>query len=156
LEGTVVKNAAAYLTIFFVLFLIARVTVASEQDAAVVAALDKQYQAAVKSNDYGMMEKILADDFVLVIGTGKVYKKADLIGAARSGTSKYEHQEEIDGSQTVRVWGDTAVVTARLWIKGTFEGQALDAKVWFSDTYVRTKLGWKYVFGQASNPTATL
>jgi ketosteroid isomerase-like protein len=156
LEGTVVKNAAAYLTIFFVLFLIARVTVASEQDAAVVAALDKQYQAAVKSNDYGMMEKILADDFVLVIGTGKVYKKADLIGAARSGTSKYEHQEEIDGSQTVRVWGDTAVVTARLWIKGTFEGQALDAKVWFSDTYVRTKSGWKYVFGQASNPTATL
>jgi len=151
-----VKNVAAHLTIFFALFLISRATLASEQDAAVVAALDKQYQAAVKSNDYGMMEKILADDFVLVTGTGKVFKKADLIGTARNGASKYEHQEEIDGSQTVRVWGDTAVVTAKLWIKGTFEGQALDAQVWFSDTYVRTASGWKYVFGQVSNPAPTL
>jgi len=151
-----VRNVAARLTIFFALCLISQVTLASEQDAAVVAALDKQYQAAVKSNDYGLMEKILADDFVLVTGTGKVFKKADLIGSARNGTSKYEHQEEIEGSQTVRVWGDTAVVTAKLWIKGTFEGQPLDAQVWFSDTYVRTRSGWKYVFGQASNPTPSL
>jgi len=140
------------MAIFFALTLTSRMSHGSERDAAIVAALDKQYQAAVKSNDYTTMEKILADDFVLVIGTGRIYQKADLIGDARKATDKWEHQEEIDGSQTVRVWGDTAVVTAKLWIKGTFEGQALNAKLWFSDTYVRTRSGWKYVFGQASNP----
>jgi hypothetical protein len=37
-----------------------------------------------------------------------------------------------------------------LWIKGTNEGKAIDYKLWFSDTYVRTPAGWRYVFGQAS------
>ena len=60
----------------------------------------------------------------------------------------YEHQEEIE--QKVRVWGDTAVVTALLWIKGTTAGTVSDRKLWFSDTYVRTAAGWKYIFGQAS------
>ena len=50
----------------------------------------------------------------------------------------------------MRVWGDTAVVTARLWLKGTSEGKPFERRLWFSDTYVRTKCGWRYVFGQAS------
>jgi hypothetical protein len=48
------------------------------------------------------------------------------------------------------LWGDTAVVTAKLLLKGTREGTAFDRKLWFSDTYVRTPRGWRYVFGQAS------
>jgi len=31
------------------------------------------------------------------------------------------------------VWGDTAVVTALLWIKGVAAGKSLDYKLWFSD-----------------------
>lgn len=134
------------------LLLISRITLGSEQDAAEVAALDTQYQTAVKVNDYATMDRLLGNHFVLVIGTGHAYTKADLIGAARNAKRKWEHQEEMNGSRTVRVWGDTAVVTAKLWIKGTFEGQPLDAKLWFSDNYVRTRSGWQYVFGQASIP----
>jgi len=43
-------------------------------------------------------------------------------------------------------------VTALLWIKGVAAGKSLDYKLWFSDTYVRTPAGWRYVFGQASLP----
>jgi ketosteroid isomerase-like protein len=50
------------------------------------------------------------------------------------------------------VWGDTAVVTALLWTKGTADGKPFERELWFSDTYVRTKGGWRYVFGQASLP----
>ena len=50
----------------------------------------------------------------------------------------------------MRVAGDTAVVTARLWLKGMREGVPFDRRLWFSDTYVRTPEGWKYFFGQAS------
>ena len=62
----------------------------------------------------------------------------------------YERQEELE--QKVRVWGDTAVVTALLWIKGTSEGKTTERKLWFSDTYVKTDEGWRYVLGQASLP----
>jgi ketosteroid isomerase-like protein len=119
-----------------------------DQDRAAVAALDTKYQAAVKANDAATMDSILADDFVLVTGKGKTFNKADLLKAARDKTETYEHQE--DSEQTVRVWGDTAVVTALLWIKGSNKDGAYEYKLWFSDTYARAKNGWRYVFGQAS------
>jgi uncharacterized protein (TIGR02246 family) len=124
----------------------------SEEDAKAVAALDTKYQAAVKSNDAATMDQILADDFILVTGRGKVFRKADLIESARKKEVTYERQDEEPGTQKVRVWGDTAVVTALLWIKAVQGGKPADYKLWFSDTYVRTPAGWRYVFGQASLP----
>lgn len=116
-------------------------------DSAAVAALDTQYQAAVKANDYATMSKIMADNFVFLTN-GKPGVKADFVDLAKKGTIRFEHQEEIGNSQKVYVWGDTAVVTAELWIKGTDEGRAFESKPWFSDVYVRTKSGWKYACGQ--------
>jgi ketosteroid isomerase-like protein len=117
-------------------------------DKQIVATLDTLYQAAVRTHDVAAMDSILADDFVLVTGRGKVFSKADLIEEARDEGVVYERQE--DSNQTVRLWGNTAVVTALLWAKGTDDGRPFDYKLWFSDTYVRTPVGWRYVFGQAS------
>ena len=121
-------------------------------DAQTVAALDTVYQKAVKANDIAIMDRILADDFVLVTDRGASLTKADLIKEAREKRTIYEHQEEEEGTQKVRVWRDTAVVTALLRIKGTRDQNPFDYKVWFSETYVRTATGWRYVFGQASIP----
>lgn len=123
-----------------------------EEDAKTVAALDTKYQAAVKANDAAAMDQILAEDFALVTGRGKVYDKADLLDSARKKEVTYERQDEEPGTQKVRVWGDTAVVTALLWIKSVQGDKSADYKLWFSDTYVRTPAGWRYVFGQASLP----
>jgi ketosteroid isomerase-like protein len=125
---------------------------AARKDANTVAALDAVYQSAVRDNDIAIMDQILADDFVLVTGLGASLTKADLIKEAREKRTIYEHQEEEEGTQRVRVWGDTAVVTALLRIKGTRDQNFFDYKVWFSDTYVRTPTGWRHVFGQASIP----
>jgi ketosteroid isomerase-like protein len=124
----------------------------SEEDAKTVAALDTKYQAAVKSNDAATMDQILADDFILVNGRGKVSSKTDLLESARKKEVTYERQDEESGTQKVRVWGDTAVVTALLWIKAVQGAKPIDYKLWFSDTYVRTPAGWRYAFGQASLP----
>lgn len=121
-----------------------------KSDAETVSALDTEYQAAVERNDADTMARILADDFVLVLGNGTVHTKEELLKEARAKSIQYEKQVEIDNSQKVRVWGDTAVVTAKLWLKYTYNGEAFERKLWFSDTYVKTKNGWKYVFGQAS------
>jgi ketosteroid isomerase-like protein len=119
-------------------------------EAKVIAALDIQYQAAVEKNDAATMDRLLADDFALVTGSGRVYTKADLLAEARSGRFVYARQD--DSEQQVRIWGDTAVITAKLWAKGTEDGKPFEYKVWFSDTYVRTADGWRYVFAQSSLP----
>jgi len=119
-------------------------------DQKAVAALDTQYQAAVKANDASTMDRILADDFILVEGDGMTVTKADLLKEAKSGRIIYEHQE--GSKQTVRLWGNTAVVTAKLWGKGTDGGKPFEWVLWYSDTYVRGPNGWRYVFGQASLP----
>ena len=133
---------------FDLLFQEAKAAPLEDDDRRRVAELDTEYQAAVKRNDAATMERILADDFVLVTASGKVHDKADLLREARSGDTVYEHQE--DSERTVRVWGDAAVVTAKLWEKGTSGGKPFDYTLWFSDTYVRTQSSWRYVFGQAS------
>jgi len=121
---------------------------AAVDDEKAVAALDKEYQEAVKNNDVATMDRILADDFVLVTGLGKTYSKKDLLDEARNKRTTYENQE--DSQQKVRVWGDTAIVTALLWAKGSEDGKPFDYKLWFSDVYLKTEKGWHYVFAQAS------
>ena len=116
----------------------------------VIKYLDTRYQLAVKTNDADSMSEILADDFVLVTGRGKVFTKSDLLNEARGRTTVYERQES--SQQTVRVWGDTAVITAVLWEKGASGGDQFDKKLWFSDVYKLTASGWKYVFAQSSIP----
>ncbi len=125
---------------------------ATNADEQIVADLDTKYQKAVEQNDGETMNQILADDFILVTGLGKVLTKADLLLEAREGETVYKTQS--DSKRTVRVWGDTAVVTALLWAKGTEKGRSFEYHLWFSDTYVRTQNGWRYVFAQASTRLA--
>ena len=122
-----------------------------DENRRAVADLDTAYQAAVERNDAEAMAAILHPDMILVLGTGKVHTGEELLRAAREKRIVYERQVEDAGTQVVRLYGDhTAIVTARLWIKGTQNGKPMDFRVWFSDTYVRTPEGWRYVFGQAS------
>ena len=124
-------------------------TVAGDHET--VAALDIAFQEAVKRSDVAAMSKFLHEDFVLVLGDGKVVSREVLL--KRVATQKYELQDEEPGTQTVRLYGDTAVVTAWIWLKGAFsDGRAFDRRMWFSDTYVRTPKGWLYAFGQAGAP----
>jgi ketosteroid isomerase-like protein len=120
-------------------------------DRETVAALDIAFQEAVKHSDAEAMSKFLHEDFVMVLGDGQVVTREGLL--ERVVTTRYEQQDEEPGTQTVRVYGDTAVVTARIWLKGAFgDGKAFDRRVWFSDTYVRTPKGWLYAFAQVGAP----
>jgi ketosteroid isomerase-like protein len=121
-------------------------------DGEIVAALDTQLREAVKTNDAPAIGRILAEDFVLINGRARPATKADLIKAAQEKSVIYEHQEELKGTQTVRLYGDTAVVTAVLWIKGIDGGNPIEYQLCLSDTYLRTPEGWRDAFCQASLP----
>lgn len=125
---------------------------APHTDRDAVAQIDRNYQDAVKRNDAVAMQKILHPDFLLVLGDGRRFDRDDLLKDARRRRFVYELQDELPGSQSVMVWGDTAIVTAKLRLKGFNDGKPFDRTLWFSDTYVRTDRGWRYLFGQASLP----
>lgn len=153
LPTTRLNPVLRFLTAGLVLAFVPVVGAAPADDIKAVAALDTAFQLAVKNNDVEAIDRALADDMVLLTGRGRVYTKEDHLVSARKKERRYEQQDEVPGTQTVRVWGDTAVVTALLWCKGIAgDGKPFDYKVWFSDTYVRTPAGWKYIFGQASLP----
>jgi ketosteroid isomerase-like protein len=121
-------------------------------DRSAVAQLDIAYQAAVKRNDADGMARILDDNFVLLLGNGTRISRDQLLESSRSKATTYEQQDEIPGTQIVHLYGDTAVVSALLWLKGSHAGKPFERKLWFSDTYVRRPTGWRYAFGQASLP----
>lgn len=146
------RPLAVFLLCLLALPLLSRAATPAD-DAKIVGALDDEYQAAVERNDAVTMDRILTDDFVLVLGDGATHGKAKLLENARTKKFVYELQRIEPGTQKVRVSGDTAVVTALLAIKGTREGKdAFEFRLWYSDTYVRTPTGWRYFFGQASLP----
>lgn len=144
------RGAAAALT---ALLMSGAAFASPDEDRRIIAALDTEYQAAVERNDAETMARILHPDMILVVGRGVVHTREDLLRSAREEDIIYERQVEDEGTQGVRLYGeDTAIVTARLWLKGHFRvsGEAFDRTLWFSDTYVRTPEGWRYAFGQAS------
>ena len=124
-----------------------------EQDRKIVYDLDVQYQAAVERNDAETITRIHHENMTLVLSNGTVIPGTQIEQRARDKSFTFERQVVVDDSRVVRVLGDTAVVTAKLWLKGTRpNNEPFDYKLWFSDTYVRTPGGWKYFFGQAGAP----
>lgn len=127
-------------------------TLGEGDDIVAIAAIDTRYQAAVERNDAATMASILHPRFTLVLGDGRRFTRDDLLRAANAREVVYDRQVEDAGTQVVLVQGDTAIVTARLWNKGRGPRGPFDHRLWFSDTYVRTPEGWRYLFGQASLP----
>lgn len=119
-------------------------------DQIAISELDLRFQAAVKHNDAATMAEILHEDMILVVGDGRTFTREEQLRDAKQKLILYDIQDEEPGTQTVRVHGDIGIVTALLHIKGSRNGLPIERRLWFSDTYVRTSTGWKYLFGQAS------
>jgi len=128
-------------------FLAAPTSASAQDDIRAVTLLNERYQKAVLQSDAATMDAILADDFVLYSSSGTEYSKKDLLADARRKDLVYQRNE--CSNVRVRVWGDTAVVSASLWEVGTDKGTPFDHRVDFADVYVRTSKGWKYIVGHA-------
>ena len=129
--------------------LYAPIVALAESDEEAVARLDDEWQAMVGRNDAPAIAAFLVDDFALVTARGRVDNKATLVKEAATRDSVYEKQE--DSRRTVRVYGDAAVVTALLWVKGTSHRKDFEYKLWFSDFYAKRDGAWRYVFAMAAS-----
>jgi ketosteroid isomerase-like protein len=117
-------------------------------DAATITALDKELSAAIVAHAPQAVDKLLADDFCLITANAKVRTKSDVMGEASSPDLALEVNESTEVK--VRVHGDAAVLTGILHQKGTIKGKAYDARVRYTDTWIRAGSTWKQLSGHAS------
>jgi len=77
---------------------------------------------------------------------GGVIDKARFLGVIKSGMLTHELMESSDSQ--IRVYGDSAIVTAITKTKGKFAGQPLATEERATDFFVKRNGRWQCVFSQ--------
>jgi len=110
--------------------------------------LERQAKEAALRRDAAFSEKTLAEDYVAISPLGQVINKADTIAARKTSQLRYE---SIDISEmVVRLYGNTAVVTARADVKGRELGEEFSGPYRFTRIWVRRNGRWVTVSYQAT------
>ena len=113
--------------------------------------LENEFARAVTSNDADALDGLLADDWVIVEPDGSLIDKARFLGVIKSGALSHESMESTD--LRVRLYGNTAVVTALTTSKGEFMGQDFASCERATDIFVKQADRWQCVFTQLTRFT---
>jgi ketosteroid isomerase-like protein len=106
-----------------------------------ILTLEKQFSQAIANNDAEAVDQFLADDWIIINSDGGIIDKARFLDVIRSGTLTHEMMESVD--TRVRIYGDTAVVTALTTTKGKFAGQEFTTKERATDVFVKQEGRWR-------------
>lgn len=110
--------------------------------------LERQAKEAAIHRDAVFSERTLAEDYVAITPLGQIVSKADTISARKSAQLRYE---SIDVTEmVVRLYGNTAVVTARADVKGKELGEEFSGPYRFTRVWVRRNGHWLTVSYQAT------
>lgn len=110
--------------------------------------MERQAKEASLHRDADFPLKTLADDYVAITPLGQVTTKQEAISARRSGQLRYESMNITD--MVVRLYGDTAVVTARADVKGHQLGEDFSGPYRYTRIWVRRNGRWQTVSYQAT------
>jgi uncharacterized protein (TIGR02246 family) len=91
-------------------------------EEAVHKAVD-EIVAAIDRNDADAFDRLSTADYTFVNPAGRVWNKKQYLELIRSGTLKVESYSRDE--ESIRFYGNTAVVIYRSTPKGTFKGQEL-------------------------------
>lgn len=109
---------------------------------------ERELSAATVRKDIRAMREIVGDDFAGVESSGRVIDKATFINDIESGGD--DVQADVPEDMKVRVYGDVAVVTGKLTIKGVKRDGGYDLLLLFTDVWVRRGGRWQVVNYQAT------
>jgi len=110
--------------------------------------MERQAKEASLRRDAEFSLRTLAEDYVAITPLGQVTTKQETISARRSGQLRYESMNVSD--MVVRLYGDTAVVTARAEVKGHQLGEDFSGPYRYTRVWVRRNGRWQTVSYQAT------
>ena len=113
-----------------------------------LSGIEEKLAAYWVAGDPSFHEQVLADDWRLIDGAGRILSKAEVLAQSFSGDRQVT-SGKID-EITVRPFGDWAIVNGRTHIVGRFGGQDMEITLRFTDVFAYLDENWKVVASQAT------
>jgi len=119
----------------------------SNTDRDEVLRVDEELRQAFLQHDAAALDRLLADDWKVIHVNGREQSKAQFIDAIQSGRAKFL-SIELDQTE-VRLYGDTAIVTARWTNTIEFKGERSTGRDRVTRVWVKRPEGWRAATEQA-------
>lgn len=108
---------------------------------------EKKRFAALVSDDFAVLDRVLADDLVYTHSSGKNDTKQSYMLSLREGKTKYNAMNTQE--QKVRLYGNTAVINGKCLMNVTSSGTIINTRLAYTSVYVRTGNDWQMVAWQS-------
>jgi ketosteroid isomerase-like protein len=105
--------------------------------------LERAFADAIIKNDLESIGRIVADDWIIVDPNGEIVDRTRFFEVIKSGALTHDTMESEDFR--VRVYGESAVVTAITSTKGKFMGQEFSTRERATDVFVKRDGRWQCV-----------
>jgi ketosteroid isomerase-like protein len=105
--------------------------------------VEKEFAETIVNNDLERLGRVVSDDWVIIDPNGEIVDRARFFEVIKSGSLTHEIMESEDSR--VRVYGDSAVVTAVTRTKGKFMGQEFSTQERATDVFVKRDGQWRCV-----------
>src|SRR6201989_1178666 len=105
--------------------------------------LEREFAEAIVANDLDAIGRLVAEEWIIIDPNGGIVDRTRFFGVIKSGALTHEMMESED--LRVRVYGDSAVVTAVTRTKGKFTGQEFSTQERATDVFVNRDGRWQCV-----------
>lgn len=125
---------------------------AAAKTPADLAEAARAYERAQLNADRETMERLVADDYVLIGGDGTRQTKDDLIDGWMAPGLVFDPLVSRDLVELV--WSDGAALGATVDLSGTEDGAPFAQTLRYIDVWRKTPEGWRVVYGQVTRAPA--
>ena len=105
--------------------------------------LENAFAEAIANNDLESIRRLVADDWIIIDPNGEIVDRTRFFEVIKSGVLTHDMMESKDSR--VRVYGDSAVVTAVTRTKGKYMGHDFSTQERATDVFVKRDRRWQCV-----------
>jgi ketosteroid isomerase-like protein len=105
--------------------------------------VEKEFAETIVSNNLEGLGRIVADDWIIIDPNGEIVDRARFFEVIKSGALTHDTMRSEDFR--VRIYGESALVTAVTRTKGKFMGQEFTTQERATDVFVKRDSRWQCV-----------
>ena len=114
-----------------------------------IRAREARLYAAMQTSNVADLDALIADDLLFAGPTGELATKAMDLELHRTGSTQFH--ELTPKELEIRVWSDQfALASAKVFLRGTFLGQAFAGDYRYTRIWRNGPLGWQVVGGSVT------
>jgi ketosteroid isomerase-like protein len=113
--------------------------------------LENEFAEAIVNNNLEGIGRLVTDDWIIIDPNGEIVDRTRFFEVIKSGALTHDMMESED--LRVRVYGDSAVVTALTRTRGKFMGQDFSTQERATDVFVKRDGRWQCVLSHLTRFT---